>query len=501
MFDLCHLHSIFVPLAYSNIETMGTIQEGSTISGSGEQGRSGATTSRSLPLPTTRTAADSASSSARFNDVEASSAAALPVAQPIQATTVSDSALFHVDIDGQVDATEKYLVPARTDANQQNKSLKWKWLVAGVVVAVATIAVVLVMVLKENDKESLTIEEFPYPCFRNFIDVIEAQHLSPPGPMQEPLILCPNTYIKIGTFRNPARDDFNITGGDYPLNILRPNMTLQCGLDGKRSNNCTMDGGLSHVVTQSLHYLPSYGRIPPALDISGFVLRGITFTGQIIGSGPFGGVGVALSHPGKGTRFEDCAWINFTATKRLMTVGTNFLLELLGEEVGDLSIEVTLSNCLFENIVYEEELLVSDEQSLHLENCTFRNVQLSSALSQGCGLHPKGCRNLLYCRPGGNNECSISDICVENVETTGAAPIVIANETAWSSSGTNLWYGRLEYNGTLPGVGGDPSPMPSYCALTVAQLLDSSTGDNDYTCLDPPVFEIGTSPAGCLATR
>jgi len=212
---------------------------------------------------------------------------------------------------------------------------------------------------------------------------------------------------------------------------------------------------------------------------------------------------------------------------------------LQDRSIPALSVDVTLSHCVFDNIIYETEFMVSHQQSLHIEATTFRNIQLPSLYSQedeGCELHPKGCRNLLHCRSTGsaisyrrldttttttddNNSttttihsiCSITDICVENFDIAGAAPIVVSQDTQWTSSGVNTWQGPVEIgssliitpdtdttsvffniNQTTTATANDSSPP--FCALGVARVDETGLG---YHCLDQPVFVPPSTTGRC----
>ena len=77
--------------------------------------------------------------------------------------------------------------------------------------------------------------------------------------------LCPNTEYKTGFL-----SDQDIIVGMLPL-FLRSNMTIQCGEDGKNSNNCTVSTG-------HLGFYTSQGMFAPdEYVIENGVLRGITF--------------------------------------------------------------------------------------------------------------------------------------------------------------------------------------------------------------------------------
>ena len=209
-------------------------------------------------------------------------------------------------------------------------------------------------------------------------------------------------------------------------------------------------------------------------------------------------------------RFEDCAWIDFTATRRLIAVGQNYLMELLRMEIPNQSVELTISNCLFDNVSYEEEFLISFQQALHVENSVFRDIHLASLLTSGCPIHVNGCRSLMHCHTGdGPNVCSLANVCVENFDSMGAGPIIVSHDTKFSNYGNNTWYGELE---KLPstdfndaqnyGMGtADTSAsmrVPPFCALGIAWLDEPSMfGETfSYQCRGP-VFEAKESGA-CL---
>jgi len=479
---------------------------------SNTQDATDATDAPTLPKPTT------ASSQPR----------GLPVAEIYQELPLIPSTMvvsveanpvtYQVDIDAEAGHHSTTPQPFEMESAKENKgNLNRKRNVVLLIVClilVITAVVVGLMVSRDNNKSSNS--PFPYPCYTSSVDILNAQINTPLNEPLDPLILCPGTTIQMGTFRNPSRDDFNITGGDIPISAVRPNVTIQCGLDGRRENDCRITGGLSHVITQDPIWNPvTQSYWSPTASIDGFVLKGITFSGLIQGTGVFGGLPVGLSHPGR-ARFEDCAWVDLTASKRVIAVGRNYLMQLLGTPLDDLSVELTLSNCFFDNVSYEEEFLLLIHQAIHVENTTFRNVELSTLLPNGCGLHPDGCRNLLHCTPGGPSTASMSNVCVENFQTTGAAPIAISRDTKWSSSGRNTWTGPLKLGDSLEDApiddandaafaqpiaefakpefgGGITNPVDDFgdtlrpfCALGVARWENEK---GDYECLSEPVFE------------
>ncbi|KAL3922485.1 MAG: hypothetical protein SGILL_002181 [Bacillariaceae sp.] len=453
----------------------------------------------------------------------------LPVAEEYQETPAISaelvapkadeiSGILHVDIDPEEStifhsqSREQHIEPLEIqhakpeiDEAEKKRSKRKRQLFAfiGLIVVVIITSVITAVIVKRKESsreegESAAVEQatmaptFPYPCFNSTLDIFTAQYLYPDENL---LIMCPGTRIKVGTLRDPARDDLNITGGDFPIILFRRNMTVQCGQDGKRSNSCVLDGGAIQVISRNVHYHPEYGLIEPDSDTDNFTIRGFTFTGKVEGSGVFGGIPTILSHPGKNIRFEDCAWVDLTATKRVIAVGANYMMTLMGIGLPDLVAELFVDNCLFDDVLYEEEFLVTFNQALHVQNTIFRNIRLPELLPPGCGVHPNGCRNLLHCHAGNPTSCSIENICVENAAVTGAGPIVISQDTDWTASGVNSWIGPLEY---------DPQYLlPSenamaFCDLSVAILddVDQSQGYPGYSCLQPQVFILDTG--SCL---
>jgi hypothetical protein len=467
--------------------------------------------------------------------------------QPVQAVPV----MYHVDIDedhqsgdlrqyddiargssgrhddeGEYDVEEASSTGSasrkrhRRNSHQRRRQCVAFWIGAVLSCIVAIIIIVLAGTTRKEeiphgDDDAVTTDiggdgpnkTFPYPCFTNLLDILSYQIDVPEDELMNddnPIIICPNTHIRIGNFRNPPENDFTIVDGDIPIQIMRPNVTIQCGLDGKRSNNCTVEGGLIQVITQFEYHHPDYGVVQPQDVIDGFTLRGMTFTGVIQGRFVFGGIPVTISHPGMGNRFEDCAWINVTATKRMMAIGQNYIMQLRGIELPELSADLTISNCLFQDNLYEEEFFVLFGQTLHVENSTFKNNILPTILSPGCGIHPNGCRNLIHAASG-RNRCSVENVCIENFETMGAGPIGITSTTEWSSSGTNPWHGPVMYEhaGWLPSssatttvdgvaASNSSSSLP-FCELGVAQF---DTDQKSYKCLNESVFELRET-GGC----
>lgn len=101
--------------------------------------------------------------------------------------------------------------------------------------------------------------------------------------------LCPDTVFNMGTL-NPNGTIVN--GQSYIM--LRPNVIYQCGLDGSRSNNCTIQGGDFGVTS----FYGVYEGIQETVDNA--IIQGLTFVGQSLFS-------VVLEAAGDVT-FQDCVF-------------------------------------------------------------------------------------------------------------------------------------------------------------------------------------------------
>jgi len=80
-------------------------------------------------------------------------------------------------------------------------------------------------------------------CYSNLTIVFEVNEIASQFD-QKVFTLCPNTVFDIG-YTIDAECCFE---GQMPL-LLRSNTLVKCGEDGKSSNNCTMKGGESHILT------------------------------------------------------------------------------------------------------------------------------------------------------------------------------------------------------------------------------------------------------------
>ena len=359
---------------------------------------------------------------------------------------------YHVTFDEE---NRTDIFPMEIDSRRKGGQLRnsRSWILLPVAVICIVVVVIVVWVVARSTKSSYeemnqsidgsrgpTITPtqaptFPYPCYTSTAHILGVQlalsnndtsninTLPQIEAGREIYIICPGTVIDMGTYVDPSTNDLSLIGGDMPLMVLRPNVTIQCGLDGNRSNNCTLDGGYVQAVFQSFlstEELDIYYIVDEPID--NMVIRGITFTGKIENAGPFPGVSVIFSHPALNAVFEDCHWIDMTAPVGLIGIFQNDFQEMLGIEILDHSIQVTFSDCDFESIIYDKALIHASRQQVTLERCTFRNIRVNfiPTESEACGYSndgnsfTNGCAGLLYC--GRNSTCNVRDVCFERVQ-------------------------------------------------------------------------------------
>jgi hypothetical protein len=338
-----------------------------------------------------------------------------------------------------------------------------RWIIIAILVVFIVSAVAIPLVVIGSNQPDIEGETtptqsptYPYICYTSTLEILQVQINEETIP--DVFVICPDTVIEIGTFRDPATNDFHFVNGDYTLTAIRPNVVIQCGLDGRRENNCVIYGGFIQVLTQQ--------QMPPTPDgdfvffnstTDNFTLRGLTFTGKPDNSGPFQGNSVTLSHPGKNIRFEDCSWSDISAQSGLIAVGKNFFQDIVGLPLEEKLVDVTFFKCVFEDIVYDNPLIVADDQNVTIEGSVFRNIQLSALVDRDCMSsenvnsnveYEGGCAMLYYC--GQNATCTLKDLCVFNFMYLGVSVV-------HASYGSQLEYENLFLDVTGPDI----------CQLTV----------------------------------
>lgn len=387
------------------------------------------------------------------------------VLPPIEAVRVS------IDEDPSVVASpyhpfELEHAPSREhcDDARSKKSTTSFWLTLALVMMTAVCGTMIPYTFrkKAGSEGATPSTALPYGCYKTLRDILLAQ-ISEDSVDAPTYVICPDTEIKIGTLSNPALDDYRYINGDYPILVIRENVTIQCGWDGQRSNNCVVNAGFMHVLTLQLVPLPDGSTYTVNRTNDNLLIRGITFTGILLNVEPFPGSSISLSHPGRNMRFEDCLWYNITAQSGLIDISRNYYQELAGLLLEDRSIEVTFVDCIFHSITYDTPLIFVGDQSINLQRCLFRDIQVS-LLAQGYCRYKqssdsgstavqlveteRGCASLLLCTS--QSHCSMKDVCVTGMETWGEGIIVIKDGTSFNHKGV-YWEptsGRSTMNAT-----------------------------------------------------
>lgn len=115
--------------------------------------------------------------------------------------------------------------------------------------------------------------------------------------------MCPNHVYKPSRLNRTGEslDEF-FPGDDYPL-VVRSRATVKCGIDGKSSNNCVIDGTGTWGVLIDSFAIPS-----PELDRQSIVLQGFTFRGFVNPREP--NTVLFFVAPQGGVTLQDCIFEN-----------------------------------------------------------------------------------------------------------------------------------------------------------------------------------------------
>ncbi|KAG7373863.1 hypothetical protein IV203_012958 [Nitzschia inconspicua] len=339
---------------------------------------------------------------------------------------------------------------SRREQERTRRSKRWIYLLVTFVIVMVVIAVIWVIVDintnrgDTNDSNRIgqtpvfdSSDDFEYECFTStrelllaqIDDFIESRYTQ----TKDLYIICPGSNIQIGVFANPAVNDYNITGGDQPLMALMNDTTIQCGLDGRRENSCILEGGFVQVIMQTRipgiepddALLVKWLHENDPLTVHNVTFRGLTFTGVMKGSGWLMGVSFLLSQPGNVT-VEDCLWTNMTTNGNILAVGQNeYQASAAGgfEEIPTHSAMLTIRNCQFETIVYDQPMIAAKSQVAVVENCTFSDITVSALPSLICGGQLlEGCASIMTCL--GDAACFLSNSCFHRVKVLGHALII-----------------------------------------------------------------------------
>jgi len=347
-----------------------------------------------------------------------------------------------------------------------------------ILVVVVAVAVPLSLVPKTNSDQdhqnTTTITTtgnitFPYECFH---ETHELNMAIAKNREQTVFVVCPNTFVPVGEIDTSAAV-VRFVNGQPPIVITRENVEVRCGLDGSLHNNCTLSSGLVHVLAQQDMAANDFGLV--ATPNHNLIIRGLTFTGTAGGNILWGGGSLILSNPGKNVQVIDCLWENITAPTGLVFLGRNMFQIILDLDMEDHSLDVSIINSTFRNVVYDGPLMLVFNQTLSLHGCQFENVRLAPFLRPCLLVETTLCNGLMYCYY--NSVCHIEDICVHNLEYHGIAALLSAShETQWTLSGTSS-IEQLEFRSGPSSVTANDT-----CASGVGQFDDYTYATT--TCIE-----------------
>jgi len=309
--------------------------------------------------------------------------------------------------------------------------------------------------------------------------------------------------------QNPAIGDFTYVDGDYPIIILQPNTTIRCGggggdeeivekddkydsdndrrpdsydddaagasAAGPESQLCQLNGGFMQV--SMVGYVESYFDMDGAqgqdrvnlqvakeilskqvVNLYNVTIEGMTFTGNIETVSNFPGSSVIMGQSGD-VEFINCHWTKMTATSGVISMFEIEQLKVLNDTLFDLerlTSQIILKQCLFDEIVYENPILMVTEQRMHVEDTVFRNISPSpfakgrectfewlsspSSSTNGGGggggsvgfdfdqtlVFEDGCTNIMTCVF--RSQCSITNSCFENVDSSASPGLILMAE-------------------------------------------------------------------------
>jgi hypothetical protein len=332
--------------------------------------------------------------------------------------------------------------------NKQGSTCIWSSIVVSIIIVIMVVLVVVIpnngtsLVSSSSDSDDA---KFDYPCFISTKALIQAQVddfvASNFTRTADRYIVCPGTKLKIGVLENPAKGNYSIVEGDNPLMVVAPDTTVQCGIDGHRNNSCILDGGFVQVMMQTQipgveFEIPDHFFLRLNMTVRNVTIRGFTFTGITKAAGSLSGVSLLLSQTGNVT-VEDCRWTDMTASSNVILAGQNAFQDSPAggfTQVPTHSADLTLRNCHFDNIVYDAPMILSVDQIVHVDHCTFTNISTSALPSFDCdgARYNGGCSMLMACM--GDAECSVTQSCFENIEITGPGLLVGSHSNVWVTS-------------------------------------------------------------------
>ena len=250
-------------------------------------------------------------------------------------------------------------------------------------------------------------------CFFSTQAMLNAQRLDPP---LKTLTICPNTNITIGI---PADFTFeNWVNGDFPLSVLHDDVTIQCGQEGKSSDNCVLYGGWMQIITTVNNPFAFPGT---KVSTHNLTIRGLTFSGSLTSLPGFASALAGLGAPGTNMVFDDIIIDNLQTD-----IGVYLNRDSLttAEDMPSMSSDVTIQNSVVRDSTYRIGMFQTVEQTIHLDNLVLQDISYET-----CGCNTS---SAIYVRDG---EMSLKDSTFDNVEFLTSMVFVSGNETKFVHEG------------------------------------------------------------------
>jgi hypothetical protein len=233
--------------------------------------------------------------------------------------------------------------------------------------------------------------------------------------------ICPNTTIDIGIPGDATFTTF--VNGDFPLSSLLNDVSVQCGLDGKSSNNCVLNGGLYQLITT-----PANPFLPNPVTTNNLKIKGITFSGTVVdipvgvNKTYFGG-SLNIGAPGTNMVFEDCIFTDL-AGGHVMAFQKDDLSA--PEDFPAQTADVLFKNCKFNNIAYQRYFIFVDDQTLRFDNVEFTDIAYQAS---ECDCNRSGA---IYVK---DSTMDMTDCTFENFEYLSGLIYAQGNDTDFTYSG------------------------------------------------------------------
>jgi hypothetical protein len=296
-------------------------------------------------------------------------------------------------------------------------------------------------------------------CFTSTLALLAAQAFDPKGDDERKVYtICDNAVIKIGIPDIAQADPFsNFVDGDFPLAVIRPNVTVQC-------SGCVLNGGYLQLATVPRFVFP--GAPPFDKGTDNMLVKGFTFTGDldsfVTPTIAFSAQNILIAGAGNNIVIEDCYFKDINIEGRLVVVGPT-----LGTGGAAATppgtIDVTFRNLEFTNVTSSCTCAGEELSGVPVLDCTSQTCSFDSLRFDGI----YGASNTVFC--DAFTQCSVSDLCISDANLTGAV-------LGYHDDGSTL-----EYSGIYQSDDVFASLCPEGLQLTTT-LAENTAGSITYTC-------------------